>query len=198
MARPPDPERCNCGPLHFADVDPAAYRDVAALVSAAYHGDAKAFEALYAARHPDLAKPLVEAVCEVISASEPASEGHHESLERFCRAVAKMADDAEKRLGHRRRLESRLQLWKAEPVPLSIPVLPDSYHDAGELVSAYVGADEERFYRIAENVRPGVVIALLEGTRVLLELFADDHGWSLQRAAEVYCKGAAAAAKAPQ
>ena len=197
MARPPDPEGCNCGALRFT-VEPAAYRDVAALVSAAYHGDTKAFEAVYAARHPDVAKPLVEAVCEAIcgATGDPAHERRYEALERFCRAVAEMADHAEERFGHRS--ESRLRLWKAEKVPLSVPVFGDSYHDAGELVSAYVGGDEESFYRIAENVRPDVVIALLEGTRVLLELFADDHGWSLQQAAEVYRNGAEAAAEARQ
>ena len=96
------------------------------------------------------------------------------------------------------RRQNPLRLWKAEAVPLSIPVLPERYLEAGELLAAYVGGDEKSFYRIAEKLRPDVVIALLEGTRVCLELLAEDHGWSLQQAAEVYRNGAEAAAEARQ
>jgi len=86
--------RDECGIWRFPDVEAAAYRDAAALVTAAATGDMEMFESLFPVSGGVL-YPLVEALLEVMHLLADDDEPEAEVLATFCRGMAHAADEAE-------------------------------------------------------------------------------------------------------
>jgi hypothetical protein len=72
---------------------------------------------------------------------------------------------------------------------------PESYRVAVALVAAYVHGDAASFQQLYEEAREDVILALVEGTHVLLMLLAEVEGRSLSTTLESYCASAIRAAE---
>jgi len=88
--------RDECGIWRFPDVEAAAYRDAAALVTAAATGDMEMFDSLFPVSYAVL-YPLVEALSEAMHLLATDDEPEAEVLARFCRGMNQAAEQAEAR-----------------------------------------------------------------------------------------------------
>jgi len=88
--------RDDCGIWRFPDVAPDAYRDAAALVTAAATGDMEMFDSLFPVSYAVL-YPLVEALSEAMHLLATDDEPEAEVLARFCRGMNQAAEQAEAR-----------------------------------------------------------------------------------------------------
>jgi len=72
---------------------------------------------------------------------------------------------------------------------------PESYRLAVALVAACVHGDVSSFQQLYVEAEENVILALLEGTHILLCVLAEAEGWSLSTALESYCTSAIRAAE---